>query len=116
MCGVISCGFVPFGDVVIANLIGRNNVVVATNTPGHVAAKTARLKEEAYATCYPGDLLYPSALEVVYALHPLLNHFLGRVHFVIVYREAYPPIFSLLASYTTGVCCTLESSNIHYSL
>lgn len=51
-----------------AGVCALGDVNADPNVPGHATTKGAWLKEEAYATQFPGDLFYPLALEVFGAL------------------------------------------------
>ncbi|CAM6093400.1 unnamed protein product [Calypogeia fissa] len=64
----------------------------AAHIPGHAASHAARLKEEAYAICHPGDLFYPFAVEVFGALHSALDQFLWSSAALCVEQRPYPPV------------------------
>ncbi|CAM6084678.1 unnamed protein product [Calypogeia fissa] len=79
-------------DVVVANPTGTSMVASATHIPGHAASHVTRLKEEAYAVRYNGDLFYPFAVEVFGVLHSALDRFLRSTKALCVERWPYPPV------------------------
>ncbi|CAM6101812.1 unnamed protein product [Calypogeia fissa] len=84
--------------MVVADPTGASMVSSAAHILGDAASHAARLKEEAYAIRYSGDLFYPFAVEVFGALHPVLDRFLRSTAALCVERRRpYPPVSVVMA-------------------
>ncbi|CAM6129764.1 unnamed protein product [Calypogeia fissa] len=78
----------------------------------HAAPHAARLKEEAYAIRYHGDLFYPFAVEVFGAIHPALDQFLRSSAALCVERRPYPLVSVVTAFLRQQVSVALQRAQV----
>lgn len=98
-------------------LLGRKMLRLLPNHVLYYAGTNAsQLKEQEHAAPYPGDLLYWLSLEVFGALRPIWPLSTGMCDLLFRVQANTPSFCPYCLFWTTGVCCTIEGSNIHYSL
>ncbi|CAM6100655.1 unnamed protein product [Calypogeia fissa] len=74
----------------------------------HIPRHAARLKEEAYAICHPGDLFYPFAVEVFGALHQALDKLLWTSAALCMEQQPNPRVSMVTAFLRQWVSVALQ--------
>lgn len=91
-------GVRSLADVVVVDPTGADMTDSNAHIPGHVVVKAAQLKEEASAACFSGDPFFPSALEVFWALHTVLDQFLYSSATLVVECQ-HPPLVLVVTAF-----------------